>query len=502
MRGCSGISNCTSIPEPAHPLTPFSDVASERSKITAILSDHDIPHGLSRTVNGSVFITCQSLEDNFKDTLKKLRIKSLSRIIISQININSIRNKRELLSEAVLGHIVILMVSETKIDMSFPTSQFVIQSFAAPFRLNTTNTGGGILVYFRDNIPSKLLNISYVSFDTECLPIEINLCKTKWLRICLYNPHKNNILNHLMNLSKIIDRNSSCYDKYLCIGDFNSEASETALRNFCDLYKLKNLVREPTCFKNPDNPSCIDLFLTNCSRSFQDTQVIETGISDFHKMNLTVLKLLFTKQKHETIFYRNYKKFDNLKFKEALNRELMKHHLNNIDYENVHEIVLSILNAHAPLKKKHLRANHASFVTREFQKAVMKRASLRNVYLKKRTEATKTTYNYQRNICVSLPRKSKRSYFKNLNVKLVRDNKKFWKNVAPLFSNKIKSKERITLTENENIISSDKKVAETFHEFFSNVKCLNISQNPYLISGTSQTDPVFHSIEKFPNTLV
>ena len=92
--------------------------------------------------------------------------------------------------------------------------------------------------------------------------------------------------------------------------------------------------------------------------------------------------MFFTKQKHETIFYRNYKKFDNLKFKEALNRELMKHDLNNIDYEDFHEIVLSILNAHAPLKKKHLRANHASFVTREFRKAVMKRARLRNVYLK------------------------------------------------------------------------------------------------------------------------
>ena len=215
-------------------------------------------------------------------------------------------------------------------------------------------------------------------------------------------------------------------------------------------------------------------------------------------MNLTVLKIFFTKQKHGIIFYRNYKKFDNLKFKEALNRELMKHDLNNIDYEDFHEIVLSILNAHALLKKKHPRANHASFVTREFRKAVMKGARRRNVHLKKRTEATKAAYNYQRNICVSLLRKLKRSYFENLNVKLVRDKKKFWKNVAPLFSNKIKSKERITLTVNENIISSDKKVAETFHEFFSNVvKCLNISQNSHLISGISQTDPVLHSIEKF-----
>ena len=127
----------------------------------------------------------------------------------------------------------------------------------------------------------------------------------------------------------------------------------------------------------------------------------------------------------------------------------------------------------------------------------MKRARLRNVYLKKRAEATKAANNYQRNICVSLLRKSKRSYFENLNVKLVRDNKTFWKNVAPLFSNKIKSKERITLIENENIISNDKKVAKTFHEFFRNVKCLDISQNPYLISGTSQTDLVLQSIEKF-----
>ena len=292
--------------------------------------------------------------------MKKLRIKNLNRVIISRIDINSIRNKTELLSEAVLRNIDILVVFETKNDMSFPTSRFVIQGFAAPFRLDRTNTGGGILVYVRDDIPSKLLNISYVSFEIECLSIEINVCKTKWLLICSYSPHKNNISNHLMNLNKIIDRNSSCYDKYLCIGDFNSETSETALRNFFDLYKLKNLVSEPTCFKNPHNPSSIDLFLTNCSRGFQDAQVIETGLSDFHKMNLTVLKMYFTKQKHETISYRNYKKFDNRKFKEALNKELMKHVANNIDYEIFHKAVLSIHNAHADLKKKHLRA-HATF---------------------------------------------------------------------------------------------------------------------------------------------
>ena len=70
------------------------------------------------------------------------------------------------------------------------------------------------------------------------------------------------------------------------------------------------------------------------------------------------------------------------------------------------------------------------------------------------------------------------------------------KRCAP-FSSKIKYKERITLIENENIILNEKKVAQTFHEFFSNVlKTLNISQNPYLSSGASQTDSVLQYIEK------
>ena len=98
--------------------------------------------------------------------------------------------------------------------------------------------------------------------------------------------------------------------------------------------------------KNPNNPSGIDLFLANCSRIFQDTHVTETGLSDFHKMDVTVLKMFFTKQKQKAIFYRNYKELDDLTFKEALNRELAKRNLNNIDYAIFHGIVISILHVH------------------------------------------------------------------------------------------------------------------------------------------------------------
>ena len=73
------------------------------------------------------------------------------------------------------------------------------------------------------------------------------------------------------------------------------------MEDFCGIYRLENLVKDPIYFKNPNKPSHIDLFLISCSRSFQDTQVVQTGLSDFHKMNISLLKVFYRKQKHDTI---------------------------------------------------------------------------------------------------------------------------------------------------------------------------------------------------------
>ena len=63
------------------------------------------------------------------------------------------------------------------------------------------------------------------------------------------------------------------YDNMLFHGDFNSEMLENYLNDFCHIYNLWNIVKEPACFKNPDNPSCTDLFLTNRSRCFQNGKI-------------------------------------------------------------------------------------------------------------------------------------------------------------------------------------------------------------------------------------
>ena len=84
-------------------------------------------------------------------------------------------------------------------------------------------------------------------------------------------------------LSRGLDKYISQYDNIVLVGDLIVESSDTVLNDFCNVYNLFSLTKEPTCFKNNRyNPSCIDLFVRNRPRIFQNTVTIETGISDFH----------------------------------------------------------------------------------------------------------------------------------------------------------------------------------------------------------------------------
>ena len=74
------------------------------------------------------------------------------------------------------------------------------------------------------------------------------------------------------------------------VGDFNTEISEQRIESFFYMHELCNVVKEKTCFKNMQNPSCIDISLTNNVHAFQQTITIGTGLSDCHKLVLTVLK--------------------------------------------------------------------------------------------------------------------------------------------------------------------------------------------------------------------
>ena len=140
------------------------------------------------------------------------------------------------------------------------------------------------------------------------------------------------------------------------------------------------------------------------------------------------------------------------------------------------------------------------FITKELSRKVMKRSRLRNNFLRKKTEETRKLYVKQRNKCVSLLKKAKKESYQNLDEKNVIDNKKFWKTVKPLLSDKSVSREKINLTEREKMLTSKSDTAETLNFFSNMVKKINISKfNSNNSVNENIMDPVFKAILKHKN---
>ena len=369
----------------------------------------------------------------FDTSLRQMRLEDVNRVIVATLNINSIRNKFDQLKLAVINNIDVLVITETKLDETFSTANFMIDGFSKPYRRDRTINGGGILIYVRENIPSKQLNDHHLPGDIEGIFVELNFRKSKWLIFGSYHPPNQPDEYYFNKVSNSLDIYISKYDKFLLTGDFNSEDSEPEMREFLERYGAKNIQHEKTCFKNIENPSCIDLFLTNSPMSFQNTTVLVNGLSDFHKMAITVFKVKFNKTKPKEVNYRDYKRFNGNLFKSDL-KAALSNGCNT--YEKFENIFLSTLNLHAPLKKKIIRANHAPYMTKALRKAIMRRSQLQSKYYKTRNLTDYESFKKQRNYVSKMYKKERKKFYSNLDLKSVLDNKTFWKYTKPIFPEK------------------------------------------------------------------
>ena len=197
------------------------------------------------------------------------------------------------------------------------------------------------------------------------------------------------------NLGKGIDHYSEKFENFLLLGDFNTVETDQHVHNFMNGYALKNLMKEPTCFKS-ENPRCIDLILTNRYSSFQNTTTVETGLSDFHKMVLTVLKTTYHKAGPTVMNYRDYKNFSEQTFKQDLREELECIKSSDLNYDSFQNCFEKVLDKHAPMKKNYARANDGTFMNRALRKAVMLRTRLKNKYNKSRTVQNWEAFRKQR----------------------------------------------------------------------------------------------------------
>ena len=416
-------------------------------------------------------------DSSFSKFLRNVRIKNKNNLIITQLNINSIRNKFDIFVKEMSSLIDIFMISETKLDETFPCSQFKLHGYSFPYRLDRNRNGGGIMLFIKEDIPSKLIYSD--KLEKDFFFIEINLRKSKWLICCSYNSHFSKIGNHLHRISIELDILATKYDKLFFMGDFNCEIQNNNFKHFCDNYNLESLITSATCFKNPNKPSCIDLMLTNNKHQFKKSTTLVSGLSDFHRLTLTVLKDNFKKLDPRIATYRDYRKFSCEVFGTDLCTilETSRKSVDSLEFDINN--ILSLLNLHAPLKRKYIRGNESPFMNKSLKKEIMQRTRLRNKFLKNRNLHNRQAYNKQRNLCVRLVRESKNKYFENLDVKKITDNRQFWRTTKPYLSDKLKSNDRILLAEKNEIIVSDLDCAKIFNDFFGNItKRLNLQPPP------------------------
>ena len=126
---------------------------------------------------------------------------------------------------------------ETKLDDTYPTSQYHIVSYSMAYRADKNRNGGGVVIYVREDILSNVLRKHSCSNNKEGIFLEINFRKSTWLLCSTYHPPSQSNQCYFDNIDKALDVYCQ-YEKVVLVGDFNAQIGEKC---FLDFYFNMNL---------------------------------------------------------------------------------------------------------------------------------------------------------------------------------------------------------------------------------------------------------------------
>ena len=264
-----------------------------------------------------------------------------------------------------------------------------------------------------------------------------------------------------------------CKSVYL-LGDLNVDfnLSPHVLSDVLDAYNLRNVVKEPTCFKSKTNPTLIDVILTNTPERLASHLNVSIGVSDFHNIVCASTKMHApSTAPPRVVNYRTYKHFNEDDFTQDIAKAPFQvgEIFDDIDdkmwfYNN---LLINVIETHAPMKRKLLKCKQVPYMNGKLRKAINVKAMLRRKFDKYRTDTAWFKYKAQRNLATNLKRASIRQYFAE---RCSNNSKDFWKTIQPFMSDKHENKGRhISILEDNRIISNDNEVCNVFNDFFVNM---------------------------------
>ena len=427
-------------------------------------SSHDAIQNPPTDVDDHPAVDNTSTEDNHDvvddmhiNELKSFKRQNMNNFICGHLNINSVRYKfpfiYDILSQELLD---VFILAETKLDPSFPNSQFEIPSYNC-HRNDRNNYGGGLMSYLRSDVPHCRRNdLEHDCDSIQQMTFECNMKGEKWFISAIYRPPNAGLATLECLFSKTYEMMLSESSNIIFIGDLNINAinENTLLSQLCITYDLKNMIKGPTCFK-ADPPTAIDVVLVSNPRRFKSSLNTTIGISDFHNLVAVASKQHKPVSKRERITYRSFKSFDDAAFNH--NVDQAPFHVASIfdDFDDQcwfsNSLFNSIVDDHAPLKTKFVK-HSAPFMNSELRRAQYKKYMLYNKQKKSKNKKDRELYRIQRNKTTSLYKKSIAVYFE----KNCKDSNgsNFWKTIKPFFSHRNSSRAgKITLEEGGRIIN-------------------------------------------------
>ena len=426
-------------------------------------------------------------QDTWSD-FDKIANKHRTNVKIGHINANSIAGFKfhEIKSWLLSGRLDILIISETKLDATFPSSQFHIDGFRM-CRKDRNIHGGGLMAYVRSDMcfsvlrQFKNLTVADLStFRTEFITLKVKIAKS-WLTIVgIYRPPNIPKYQWKLELSALFEASTTVTNDVIFLGDFNCDLMQPDKppmdgRELCDLldiYSLKNLIKSPTRV-GKTSETLLDLVLTTNKDRMLTSGVVDVQISD-HSLVYTILRISAPRLRSRKICMRSLKHFNHDLFVQDLYN--IPFHIMDI-FDEVDDklfvfesLYTDIVNVHAPLKQVHVRGNQVPFMTETWRKAIRHRNMLWKRFSRERTDINYANYKIQRNKCTSLRRNAIKDYFRKKTEATESNPREFWDTYRPfLHSKKSKQANDIILKENDVIITDKKQIANAFNEHFIHI---------------------------------
>ena len=416
------------------------------------------------------------------------RLKYSSDFLIAHLNINSYQNKFDEMKEIIQKlRIQVMIISETKIDGSYPDAQFAIPGYTPPYRSDRKKGGGGILAYLSSNVICKRLKVPRCYKTIESVVLEIKLKDRQVIVAGLYRFPKPLASTYQQQL--VEEMNHFCNwvslqgHAFVLLGDLNldrlrpDKPEGKLLIDIEETHGLECLITQPKRIQSRagrTTKTLIDVILTNEAHLFIKSGIYDPGLSD-HPIVYGFMQHKAAKAKPRIIKFRTTKNFEEEKFQEHLNSAPW--HVGEV-FDCVEDqvcftstLLTDIVNEHMPFKQMRVRDQDVPHMTLEWKEAIRARRRVARLYRKTNATDDWVKLKKLRNEATRLRRKAIKSYWKAKAENLKIKPQDFYKTFTPFLSSKSKCNQvsDIKLNINGQVSSNKEEISDAFGEYFATI---------------------------------